>query len=599
MLYLWSFQIAAITIDGKDTVSNRALLGKLQRLPNRNRPENITITPHAHRHQRKFEEDLAMELQKFNQDTKVVLIGDTIFSRLSKAGFLSDYNPVSLASQGYHTENMIFRLTYSNVLQLRNVPIVAIMIGTFNVGSQDLPDAVFLGIKSIIRETALRWSKKTKIVLFSVLPRASKVLNLDIVELNSLLKKDSETDKSYIYLDVFRDFFDEKSFAPVDSSFDSDRLVPSTEGMKILSDAIDPILKEFGKTASASAPAAKSSSTEIGASSPPALITPQVGGMDGETFADPNLMADPAPESESPVTVSTVTYIAPDTVVTSDVTPSDLTRPAPVDKPALSMPTLTSSPKVSSSSTDEIDIAAVSKQKYDPDFDNIDVDSPTAVSTSGSAAITTNSAGSLSSLRGVQGAVPATTTTTTTTTTATTATTATAVTSSSSDSANKSSSDIASPSSSLEKTMNDAASVPTVVSTDSLLDAKTRSSDEINTDKTGTEMMPSQDTFHRHRSKTDSSATGAELLSTAIVKSEQNSRSDNPKKSMASFTDTKKLLVDEMLVKDGDEEIILPKTTTNLTPKQASKIAKIVNERQYMLNVFFWDLMFTTMRMVY
>lgn len=70
----------------------------------------------------------------------MVLIGDSIFYRMGQLDIFDDFNPINLASPGYNTENMLFRLESSraSLKLLQNIPVIVIMIGTFNVGLRSL-----------------------------------------------------------------------------------------------------------------------------------------------------------------------------------------------------------------------------------------------------------------------------------------------------------------------------------------------------------------------------------------------------------------------------------------------------------------------------
>jgi len=76
-------------------------------------------------------------LQRANPP-KLVIIGDTILSQMGRdksvREAINQYHPLNIASPGYRTEHMLYRLSYSKLTGCYDSAAVLIMIGTFNIG---------------------------------------------------------------------------------------------------------------------------------------------------------------------------------------------------------------------------------------------------------------------------------------------------------------------------------------------------------------------------------------------------------------------------------------------------------------------------------
>lgn len=212
---------------------------------NPGRPDSTTVTPVPHKRHAEFEPEIIVELARYNANTRIILYGDSVFYKVGISNILGDYNAVNLASPGFFIENLLHRMGDPGQSQLKDVPVVAIMIGGFNVGARDCPEAVANGLKAIVKLAKSKFSESTKIVLFSILPRNSKLLNTDIFEINHALSYFADQpDLDFYFVDVTNRFWDAKSGALVNNMFEADKFTLSTDGLALLKKLLDQIINQ-------------------------------------------------------------------------------------------------------------------------------------------------------------------------------------------------------------------------------------------------------------------------------------------------------------------------------------------------------------------
>ena len=212
---------------------------------NPGRPDGTTTTPLIHKRHAEFEPEILSELTRFNEKTKLVLFGDSILYKFGTFSPLQELNPLNLASPSFHTENVLYRLKNTDLKAIKNIPIVALMVGGFNVGSRDSPDAVVNGMIAVIKEIKTIFSPSTKVLLFSILPRNSKVLNSDIFEINKAISfYGNLPDLGFTYVDLTNRFWDAPKNSVVDKMFETDKFSPSQEGYKFIKEVLVSITKD-------------------------------------------------------------------------------------------------------------------------------------------------------------------------------------------------------------------------------------------------------------------------------------------------------------------------------------------------------------------
>ena len=174
-------------------------------------PNFTTIVPTPHAAHDNFDKRIKETMMQRMNPPKLVVIGDTILNQIGRdkavREAINKYHPVNLASPGYRTEHMLYRLTYSHLTGMYEAPVVFIMIGTFNIGKKDSSEAVAAGILAIVKLVRQKWAKKTKILVSSVLPRQSVSLQHSIEEANAFLARGIQTledpDLVFVNMDKF------------------------------------------------------------------------------------------------------------------------------------------------------------------------------------------------------------------------------------------------------------------------------------------------------------------------------------------------------------------------------------------------------------
>ena len=138
---------------------------------------------------------------------------------------------------------------------MRKVPVVALMVGGFNIGSKDSPEEVFQGILGVIKELKITFSRHTKIVVFSILPRNSLKLNKDIRSVNSALVAASDMPNSgFNFVDLTNRFVDENTLAIEEKMFEPDKFTPGAEAMTLIKDVLVSVIEEAVAEAAATPP---------------------------------------------------------------------------------------------------------------------------------------------------------------------------------------------------------------------------------------------------------------------------------------------------------------------------------------------------------
>lgn len=218
--------------------------------PVRKFPSTIPVPHQAHDH---YEKHIHEALKVSDSgSSKLVFIGDSIFSQLSRDSSVRDalisYHPLNLASPGFRTEHMLYRLTTSiNIHKAFSAKVFVVMIGTFNIGIHHSPDETKEGVLAIVNTLRKSISKSSRIVVCSILPRQSVSLNKNIDEANSLIKNFVRvTDRvHFLYLDPL---FKDKSYPKKlqnERYFMPDHLHPSEEGYHAIIRCLKPFLIKY------------------------------------------------------------------------------------------------------------------------------------------------------------------------------------------------------------------------------------------------------------------------------------------------------------------------------------------------------------------
>ncbi len=232
-----------------------------------------TVRPSAHASHESYEKHVADQLMNLEAgESKVVFVGDSCLSQITRdetvRNALIKYHPLNLASPGFRTEHMMYRLSTSKLHKVHSASLFVVMIGTFNVGISNTPEAIRDGIIAVVQKILGFASANSRVVVCSILPRASLSMNRAIEKTNELVRSSIRSiDRvHYLHLDpLFKGapyplkILNEPMYMP-------DHLHPSEKGYMKLVTLLRPYIADVGGTpdppASSSAPPLNSSNTD-------------------------------------------------------------------------------------------------------------------------------------------------------------------------------------------------------------------------------------------------------------------------------------------------------------------------------------------------
>ena len=153
-----------------------------------------TVDPTPHASHDSYEKHVKEALRSVDSNKlKLVFIGDSCLSQLNRDSSIREliykYHPVNLASPGFRTEHMLYRLTTSNVHKIFIAPVFVVMIGTFNIGIHDAAEATRDGIVAIVQYIRKFSLETARVVVCSILPRQSVSLNAKIDKTNQMVQE--------------------------------------------------------------------------------------------------------------------------------------------------------------------------------------------------------------------------------------------------------------------------------------------------------------------------------------------------------------------------------------------------------------------------
>ena len=217
-----------------------------------------TTEPKAHASHDSYEKHIHQSLKDIDSGAcKIVFIGDSVLSQMNRDNSirkrLASYHPINLASPGFRTEHMLFRLTTStHVHRVFEAPLFIVMMGTFNIGIHDTPDATKEGIMTIVGNI-VKFSNhnSSRVVVCSILPRHSVSLNKEIDQTNTLLASAIKGMDRIHFLNLDSLFkgnpYPKKMLN--DEFFMPDHLHPSENGYNAIIGALRSFLVPFGNGA--------------------------------------------------------------------------------------------------------------------------------------------------------------------------------------------------------------------------------------------------------------------------------------------------------------------------------------------------------------
>lgn len=167
----------------------------------------------------------------------MVFLGDSTIAHINQnetfwSGLESKYHALNLAIPGEHTENLLYRLQNTDLSDIKDAQVVAILIGTLNIGAKDSPESVKNGISAIVDQAKKIFQKNTTIAVISILPRFSTRLNIAINSTNTLLGQAYANKGNNVqYIDMTTEFVEPGNPSGLHEQFYMpDLLHPSTLG---------------------------------------------------------------------------------------------------------------------------------------------------------------------------------------------------------------------------------------------------------------------------------------------------------------------------------------------------------------------------------
>ena len=214
-----------------------------------------------------------------NGNVDVLLIGDSITAGWNKypeliKEFFPDLQVVNLGHPADKTENILWRLQNHSFDKI-NPRVAVIMAGTNNSNEDEYsPEQIAGGVQAIV-ETLQRKLPETRILLLGIFPRGSHEQRLELTRGRTVATVNPQwekidvvnrmisalaVDRKVIYLDINREFLNEKGELPVDVM--PDLLHPNKRGYEIWGHSIQQALVGLEK------PAGLTDSSSVGVKRP-------------------------------------------------------------------------------------------------------------------------------------------------------------------------------------------------------------------------------------------------------------------------------------------------------------------------------------------
>jgi len=171
----------------------------------------------------------------------MVFLGDSTIAHINQnetfwSSLESRYHALNLAIPGEHTENLLYRLQNTDLSDIKDAQLVAILIGTLNIGAKDSPESVKNGISAIVDQAKKIFQPNTTIAVISILPRFSTRLNIAINSTNVLLGQLCASRADNVqFIDMTSNFVESSNPSGLHEQFYMpDLLHPSTMGYTLI-----------------------------------------------------------------------------------------------------------------------------------------------------------------------------------------------------------------------------------------------------------------------------------------------------------------------------------------------------------------------------
>ena len=193
----------------------------------------------------------------------MIIFGDAIMNRLLEEKelwqpFQKAYTAVNFAVAGEKTDTLLYRIRYSdwNLLSTgkegmrdESSPlVVAIMIGTHDVGNGNSVEQVVASIDAVVQECIVKIPLLSNIFVLSILPRALDSFNSMIAKINKRINEiyaDTKLLNGAVTAVDLTPLFKTKDGAIKVNMYLADRFHPSTQGYNNLIRAVRPLFDEI------------------------------------------------------------------------------------------------------------------------------------------------------------------------------------------------------------------------------------------------------------------------------------------------------------------------------------------------------------------
>lgn len=204
-------------------------------------PASITPVPRTEREEKWVSNHEARVTAAKKGDIDVILIGDSITHYGQREPLYKYYfgrrKVLNLGQGGDRTQNVLWRLQNGEVDGIQP-KIAFLMIGTNNVGRGETPGDTVLGIKAVLAELRERLPN-TKVVLFSILPRAGEIMQA-IRKVNAELPSLADGGR-VVHVDL-GGTFQNADGSLIESRFARDKVHLSREGYRVWWETMEPML---------------------------------------------------------------------------------------------------------------------------------------------------------------------------------------------------------------------------------------------------------------------------------------------------------------------------------------------------------------------
>ena len=248
---------AAKTAEAKPAAKKKAAKKKAAKPAAKKSAKKLTLeeeikaatTPVQHkRHVKRHAEKKAYA--EANKDKiKILMLGDSITHQWeykpaakAQAKYITPYNVLNLGCGGDRTQNTLWIIEKSGILELINPQLVTIMIGTNN---PDRPEATAAGVKAVVEKVRARYPE-AKILLYAIFPRGKvPARHVKNVKANEEIAKLCDGEKT-IWVDICKNFLNKDGV--LEKSVMPDLLHPQTsKSYSIWGESLLPYFEKYGK----------------------------------------------------------------------------------------------------------------------------------------------------------------------------------------------------------------------------------------------------------------------------------------------------------------------------------------------------------------